>query len=1319
MEDPANTLVGKAPTSPSFPASENEPPQTVRPSSTATTATITSGAASMSGKSVECPGCKKVIDQSSGGVVVAFGKSLWHVDCFRCVKCHNRVTADTNLLLLSDGDPVCGNCSYQCYVCKLPITEEAIMTGDESYHAHCFTCRACSNKIEELVFAKTSQGIYCMSCHNERVARSRRHAEAKQRAKAKKEEREREKAKSTSDQVAASPLKPLPPMSSSSSTAIEDAMKSASTFGPNSLASQALKSPIAGPTRALSPSSQYPKLSPDGSSFAHPDGQYPKVHEKLLSLSPVPDARERTAARLESRRRKEEQVDLSSYSPTPSPSPGSRSVFDDGRLDRLSPRPGSDLGSPLEAKFKDDTLRARSPILTQDQSANPTIGLGVGPVSGLGLPTGRAERRRSINPAMMFNYQDHQNTPELPHSPSHPSFVNQHVEGATGSRGSPLPSSPLRSSFNDGNPRAQNGPSTRGTSPMGNSVLSPIPNRLYSSGSNRENSNSRSDLAAVASQDDLKSNTPPRSSSLADSLHAATAFGSDRRPSASTESTRTVSPGIRRLEATPGASMVPTPVAGSPSAPQIDAPELPSLNFSLSDPDFAVILNEQEEKSAIKADQSFTRPSLQNNRSNEGSGLAFRQLPSISKIQPLNLPSKDGSSRPSPSSPAYSPHGGVSPKLLSNAANRVAHDIRQTPSSEMSDTFFSSDSGHKDDNESQDSAASQLDHDNSSSLRVESALPQLQLLLEATRQQSGYVAKIEVALLAKTIQEITELTEQVSVFSQKYTGAKRTSQHYMEGLGVAHEEYAKEVALRLEAEAEIARLRTERHDQHARLSLIVNEERRQEDLKRRSNDLAMNLSGLEKDVSKLKVERDIALAEVEELVGTKDDVTTQPADPAEQHATLTRSITSKLNNLKDKYRRELEPLDVEKQVLKREIGDLRDTRNLYLEESVALSAKNEELADLNTRLSKQTEAMQDMINRHHRPPHLRNARQHISGSPSMSSLTTSSTLHELPDDMLKGIKAMKLEPLETAPAARRFKNKWYKSSKGPEIQHTTSASISKPLTATTERIKARPSHDPGMREHVFQPHSILRFCKCEHCGDKMWGLQEYRCAEKLNLACNAANSIREEPVGDAPPSMFGRTLNEQIAADGHSVPVIVTKCIEAVEAQAMDHEGVYRKTGGSSLSKQITQLFERGQYDAFDLQDSDRFNDINSITSVLKNYFRQLPNPLLTYELHESFVTAASIKDAEAKSEALTDLTKRLPKEHYDVLGYLMLHLHRVKNNSGENLMNARNLGVVFGPTLMRSSDPAREFADMAGKALSIEWMVENAPTVFQRTENP
>ena len=115
-------------------------------------------------------------------------QSFFHIDCFRCAKCGNQVTADTNLLLLSDGSPVCADCSYSCNVCGQPILDEAIMTGNESYHAHCFNCKVCKKRIEELVFAKTTQGIYCMDCHNARVARSRKHQERRER-----EKREREK----------------------------------------------------------------------------------------------------------------------------------------------------------------------------------------------------------------------------------------------------------------------------------------------------------------------------------------------------------------------------------------------------------------------------------------------------------------------------------------------------------------------------------------------------------------------------------------------------------------------------------------------------------------------------------------------------------------------------------------------------------------------------------------------------------------------------------------------------------------------------------------------------------------------------------------------------------------------------------------------------------------------------------------------------------------------------------------------------------------------------------------------------------------------
>lgn len=122
--------------------------------------------------------------------------------------------------------------------------------------------------------------------------------------------------------------------------------------------------------------------------------------------------------------------------------------------------------------------------------------------------------------------------------------------------------------------------------------------------------------------------------------------------------------------------------------------------------------------------------------------------------------------------------------------------------------------------------------------------------------------------------------------------------------------------------------------------------------------------------------------------------------------------------------------------------------------------------------------------------------------------------------------------------------------------------------------------------------------------------------------------------------MFGRELSDQVASDRVAVPVIVTKCISAVEAVGMEYEGIYRKTGGSSQSKQITQLFERGDYESFDLSDVESFNDISSVTSVLKTYFRQLPNPLLTHALHESFVAAASELALRTESGARERLTE-------------------------------------------------------------------------------
>jgi hypothetical protein len=138
----------------------------------------------------------------------------------------------------------------------------------------------------------------------------------------------------------------------------------------------------------------------------------------------------------------------------------------------------------------------------------------------------------------------------------------------------------------------------------------------------------------------------------------------------------------------------------------------------------------------------------------------------------------------------------------------------------------------------------------------------------------------------------------------------------------------------------------------------------------------------------------------------------------------------------------------------------------------------------------------------------------------------------------------------------------------------------------------------------------------------------------------------------------------------------------------MEYEGIYRKTGGAGQCKIITQLFERGDYNAFDLCDSDRFNDICAVTSVLKNYFRSLPDPLLTSELHERFMSAAHVRDPAAKTKAMQDLVVELPSEHYHTVKLLMSHLHRYVLSAHDGCACAH--GHAASPSAARSTSWAR-----------------------------
>lgn len=264
-------------------------------------------------------------------------------------------------------------------------------------------------------------------------------------------------------------------------------------------------------------------------------------------------------------------------------------------------------------------------------------------------------------------------------------------------------------------------------------------------------------------------------------------------------------------------------------------------------------------------------------------------------------------------------------------------------------------------------------------------------------------------------------------------------------------------------------------------------------------------------------------------MGVKTDASTGSEDTSN----ISQSLTNRLDTIKEQYRGELEPLTAQREAILREISELRETREQFLEETTALAAKNDELVELNAQLSRQAETAQDALARQRGPTVFnKSVRTHPSGSPSLSSLTTSSTLPEVSEETAKVVKVTKVSTVSKpqasseASAPRRFK--WYKSSKGPDMS-SASASISRPLAPPPDKSKDknRPSTEMG-REHTFQQHSSMRFAKCELCQDKMWGLQEVRCtcgsfaSKKRSALTNLSlwNGLSLEVLGEAAEIMY-------------------------------------------------------------------------------------------------------------------------------------------------------------------------------------------------------
>ncbi|UYV68880.1 hypothetical protein LAZ67_6001432 [Cordylochernes scorpioides] len=235
--------------------------------------------------------------------------------------------------------------------------------------------------------------------------------------------------------------------------------------------------------------------------------------------------------------------------------------------------------------------------------------------------------------------------------------------------------------------------------------------------------------------------------------------------------------------------------------------------------------------------------------------------------------------------------------------------------------------------------------------------------------------------------------------------------------------------------------------------------------------------------------------------------------------------------------------------------------------------------------------------------------------------------------------------------------------------------------------------------------------ECEVCGLA----SHKKCLEVLAFKCP------QRKLAPPKPGVFGVDLATQAWESGEPVPAIVKICVHDVESRGLTTQGLYRTSGAKLQVDRLCQLLEQGP----EWVDLSAFPPI-VVASALKVFYRKLPEPILTMRLYQEFVKLAkdypTLQEGPETNQVIKKLRHivcKLPPVHLDNLAFLIHHLFRVSQHSSENNMPASNLGIVFGPTLMRPSaddGPTGAFSTISDSFLQsrvVEFLVAHCREVF------
>ncbi|XP_072415256.1 rho GTPase-activating protein 17a isoform X6 [Chiloscyllium punctatum] len=171
---------------------------------------------------------------------------------------------------------------------------------------------------------------------------------------------------------------------------------------------------------------------------------------------------------------------------------------------------------------------------------------------------------------------------------------------------------------------------------------------------------------------------------------------------------------------------------------------------------------------------------------------------------------------------------------------------------------------------------------------------------------------------------------------------------------------------------------------------------------------------------------------------------------------------------------------------------------------------------------------------------------------------------------------------------------------------------------------------------------------------------------------------------------FGTALDEHLKRSGREIALPIEACVMMLLETGMKEEGLFRIAAGASKLKKLKAALDcsASQLDEF-------YSDQHAVAGALKSYLRELPEPLMTYQLYDEWVQAASVPDMDKKLQALWLTCSKMPKSNNSNFRYLIKFLSKLAQHSDVNKMTPSNIAIVLGPNLLWAKNEGA-LADMA-----------------------